>query len=254
MTMKKFCILIFAFCISPVMAQGISSGIAIGIPISGGVPANGSVIASTPEGYMLSKLDYDPSLYGVTTDNPAVTLESVTASGFISVITNGKAYVRMSGEGGPIASGDFVTSSKVPGVAQKAVVSGFVLGTALSSFAPANPKDQTLLLVSIGPRYNAAVSGTGRGVNLFKNLKSAASSPFLSPLTSMRYLLAVVVTAMAFAGGFWYFGKFGKAGIVALGRNPLAAKTISMGIAANVLLTIVIMGAGLFLAYLILVL
>jgi len=249
-----FSILVFLISITQVCAQGVSSGIAIGIPVQGARPVNGSIISSSSRGYMLAKIAYDPSLYGVTTDNPAVSLESSTTTGLTLVITNGKAYVRISGVGGAIRSGDFVTSSAISGVGQKADVSGFVLGTALSSFTPKRPSDQVMLLVSVGPRYNAAVSGTGRGINLFTNIKSAASSPFLSPLTSLRYLLAVLVTAMSFGAGFWYFGRFGKAGIVALGRNPLAAKTIALGIVANVVLTMVIMGAGLFLAYLILVL
>lgn len=233
-----------------VIAQGISSGVAIEIPIVGSRPSNGSLIASTQKGYTLSKTEYDPALYGVVVSRPALVLGSGKQSGLVPVITNGKAYVRVTGAS--IKSGDYLTSSKTSGVAQKAESSGFVIGTALGDSAQTS--GERTVLASIGPRYNAAVEGSGKGVNLLTHVKSAASSPFLSPLTSLRYLLAVIVTAIAFAGSFWYFGKFGKAGIVALGRNPLASKTIAVGITVNVILTIAIMGAGLFLAYLILVL
>ncbi len=239
---------------TPVSAQGISTGIAIGIPVKGSPVPDGSLISSTSEGYVLADTPYDSSLYGVTSNRPAVSLESSASANLTPIITSGKAYVRVSASGGTVAIGDYITSSKIPGIGVKATGSGFVVGTALGEFTPANPEEEGLVLVSVGPRYSAAVSESGRGINLFANIKSAASSPFLSPLTSLRYLLAVIVTAISFAGGFWYFGRFGKAGITALGRNPLAAKIISVGIVVNVLLTVVIAGAGLFLAYLILVL
>jgi hypothetical protein len=70
----------------------------------------------------------------------------------------------------------------------------------------------------------------------------------------MRYLAAVLTTAVAFALGFFFFGRHGKAGIEALGRNPLAARTIGIGMAINIFLTVVVMGVGLLIAYMILVL
>lgn len=233
-----------------VAAQGISSGVAIEIPVRGDRPPSGSLISTTPEGYAISTMAYDPSLYGVVVSQPAIVLGSRSATGQVAVITSGKAYVRVTGLS--VSSGDFLTSSDVAGVATKAEQSGYVIGTALAD-SPEQDADR-LVLASVGPRYNTAVSDTGRGVNLLTNFTQAASSPFLSPLTSMRYLLAVVVTAVSFAGSFWYFGRFGNAGIVALGRNPLASKTIYLGIVVNIFLTLAIMGAGLFLSYLILVL
>ena len=238
----------------PLYAQGVSSGVAISIPIAGSGLSNGSIVSSTPNGYALSSIAYDPSIYGVIVDNPAVSFVASESSGLQPVITSGSVIVRVSGRGGSIEPGDYITSSLDKGVGQKAVAQGYVLGTALSGFSPSTITDETMMLVSVNPRYNAAVSTSGKGINLFTSITSAASSPFLSPLTSMRYLLAVIVTALSFAGGFWFFGRFGKAGITALGRNPLAAKIISVGIAVNILLTVIIMGAGLFLAYLILVL
>ncbi len=236
-----------------VFAQEVSSGIAISIPISGQNIINGSIISATNNGYVLTKEAYDPAIFGVVSTRPAVSFEATSSASTYPVITNGKVYVRVSGINGEIKKGDFVTSSRTFGVGEKVTATGFILGTALESYTPANSKEIGMILVSVNPRYNTAVE-SGQGVNLLLDFKSAVSSPFLSPLTSLRYLLAVLVTAVAFAAGFWYFGRFGKAGIEALGRNPLAAKTITLGIVFNLLLTIVIMFAGLLLAYLILVL
>ena len=252
-------ILIFdlIFPLRAVRAQSVSSGIAINLPVAGTGIESGTIISATKDGYVLTKEPYDPAIFGVVTLTPAVSFEASGAAGLYPVITNGKVYVRVSASGGAIKTGDFLTASKTPGVGQKAEGTGFILGTALEGWECSEKlKDQSclgLILVSVSPRYNTAVSG-GRGVNLFTNIRSAASSPFLSPLTSLRYLLAVTVTAVSFAMGFWYFGRFGKTGIEALGRNPLAARTISLGIAVNLLLTVVIVGGGLFLAYLVLVL
>ncbi len=233
-------------------AQEISSGIAIAIPIMDAQVVDGSIISATDKGYVLSNEPYDPTIYGVVTEKPAVSFELATASAnMYPVITSGKVFVRVAG--GQIKKGDFVTSSKTPGVGQKGDSSGYILGTALEDWQGDQQKTG-LILVAVAPKYNTAVSSSGRGINLLTNVKSAASSPFLTPLTSLRYLLAVVVTAVSFFGSFWYFGRFGKTGIEALGRNPLAAKTITMGIIFNLLLTVVILLAGLFLAYLILVL
>ena len=231
-----------------------SSGIAISIPIADTDAVDGAIVVSTGKGYGLATTPYDAGIYGVVVTKPAVSFESTGSAGFVPVVTAGKAYVRVSAANGPINVGDSVTSSAVRGVAGKADQVGFILGAALEPWLSTSTTEVGKILISVKPGYNTAVAATGRGINLFKQLKSAAASPFLTPLTSLRYLFAVVVTAISFAMGFWYFGRFGRTGIEALGRNPLAARTISLGIAVNLLLTVVIVGGGLFLAYLILVL
>lgn len=239
----------------PALAQrNVSSGIAITLPVQGQNIQDGSIISSTPSGYALSTEPYDPSIYGVVVMNPAVSFESALPANQYPVIASGKVYVRVSATNGNIRVGDFVTSSSLPGVGQRADGNGFIIGTAIEDFISSIPDETGRILVSLKPGYTTAVAGGNRGVNLLKNIKSAASSPFLTPLTSLRYLLAVIMTALSFGGSFWYFGRFGKTGIEALGRNPLAARKITIGIALHLGLTVAIMFAGLWIAYLILVL
>lgn len=256
--MYRFVVILFlvsAFWPTLVVAQEwIGSGVAISIPVIGEV-SDGDIIVATEKGYTRATTAFDPNIYGVVVLHPAVAFEASGTGNFVPVITVGKAYVRvLVGPTGAITAGDFITSSPTPGVGIKANGQGFVLGTALAGYETGDPAAIGRVLVSVKPSYNTAVVASGRGVNLLTNVKSAAASPFLTPLTSLRYLLAVVVTAISFFGSFWYFGRFGKTGIEALGRNPLAAKTIVLGIIFNLLLTVVILAAGLFLAYLILVL
>lgn len=248
-----FCLIFFGLYPAQVRSQNnnVSTGIAISIPIASTNVQSGDIVSSTDKGYKITSTSYDPTIYGVVVANPAVFFGSSNDKSYYSVLTSGKAYVRVSDSNGQIKSGDFITSSKTAGVGQKADNLGFILGTALED----SPQKKGLILVAITPRYNTSVSvSSGIRMNLWTNIKSAASSPFLTPLTSLRYLAAVAISAVSFALGFLYFGKFGKSGIEALGRNPLASKTISFGIVFNILLTIVMIVAGLFMAYLILVL
>ena len=230
--------------------EKISSGIAISIKIPDQEVKDGDIISSSDKGYVLTTIAYDPAIYGVVSLKPAVSFESPGEPQTYPVICSGKVYVRVSNSNGPIVEGDFLTSSATPGVGQKATEGGFVLGTAIESY---NNSQVGKILVTLKPQYNVAVSAS-RGINLFKNIRQAAASPFLSPLTSMRYLLAVLVTAISFGLGFLFYGRIAKTGIEALGRNPLASRAISLSIIFNVLLTAIIILAGLFLAYLILIL
>jgi hypothetical protein len=238
---------------APVLAEGtrFSSGIAISIPIEADDVRDGDIISTSPAGgYILADVPYTPTLYGVVTKNPAVSFENTSKTNLHFTITSGKAYVHVSSVNGNIKVGDYITSSKTPGIGQKGDSQGFILGTALENYQDDDPSHLGKILVSIKPEYITASVGDGKMPNIFSNIKTAVTTPFPSPLTSLRFLLAVTITAVFFTTAFFLFGKFSKSGIEALGRNPLASKTISLGIVFNLLVAIAIMAAGLFLAYL----
>lgn len=241
---------------SPVFAQNVSSGVAIYIPVVNKNPPNGSIISASSTGYALSAIEYDPTIYGVVALNPAASFENAKSKDTIPVITTGKVYTRVTTGNGPIKKGDYITTSTTAGAGQKATNPGFVLGNSLQDYTTSDAKKVGIILILLNPHYNPNYNtfGSTSKNNLLINIKSAASAPFLSPLTSLRYILAVVVTAMSFGLGFLYFGKIAKEGIDALARNPLGASHIYAAIAYNTLLTFLISGAGIFLSYLILVL
>lgn len=249
-----FIFVLFIFNCGCIFAQEkISSGIATSIIILDEKVSDGDLVSIKPEGYYLSNSPYDQNFYGVVSKNPAVSFETSTVASSYPVISLGKVYVRVSSSGGAIKESDWITTSDVSGVAIKADENGFVIGTALEGYNNADPRQTGLILINLKPQYNMVV-GSGKGINLLKTVKLASQSPFLTPLTSLRYLLAVLLSAISFTLGFWYYGRFVKTGIEALGRNPLGAKTITTGIILNVFLTTVIIFGGLFLAYLVLVL
>lgn len=256
MKYKVFLAIIFfslLFSISAIVAkaQNISSGIAISVPIQDKNAKDGSIIASTLQGYIPSSIPYDPSIQGVLSDRPGVFIKNTKDPKSKTVINMGYAYVLVSTTNGPIKKNDFVTTSKITGVGQKAKMNGFILGTALEDYSNSDPNKISKILVYVSPRYNGSFIGIRS--NLIQILRDARNVYSLSPLDSFRYLLAGIVIALSFILGFMYFGKVAKAGVEALGRNPLAAGLIQFGIIINVILTILIIAVGLGIAYLILI-
>lgn len=229
------------------------TGVAISVPVVDEKVQDGDIIAATENGYKLSDHPFQPSIYGVITDTPAVYLENGDQTQIgktYPVLTTGKAYVRVSTVNGPIKKNDFITSSKIKGVGQKSTVNGFVLGTALEDYSLGDPNSTGKILVYINPHFNATFIAVRE--NLIQSLKNIASSPTLAPLTTFRYILAAVIAVGSFIIGFIHFGRIVKTGIEALGRNPLASVFIQVSVLMNIVLTIGIVLAGLGISYLIL--
>ena len=229
----------------------IATGIALPVAVEDKNVKEGDIITTTNKGYGLSSYAYDPSLYGVVANNAAISLKEKTG-GTVSVISFGKALVRVSTINGPIKKNNPITSSSIRGVGQKADVNGFILGIALENYSNSNQNAIGKILVSIDPHYNATFIGIR--TNLVENIKVVAGAPLLSPLTTLRYLLAAIIVIVSFVIGFIYFGKIARTGVEALGRNPLAARIIQLGIIINVILTAGIILIGVGIAYLILIL
>lgn len=255
-------ILVFCICVSfiittPIFAADVSaSGIANYLTVSDKNATDGSIIASTEKGYALSTIPFDPLIYGVITTNPAMSFGNEEDQTTKPVISAGKTYVNISSVNGNIKEKDFITSSTIPGVGQKADKNGFILGTALESYQSNDPKKVGKILVFVNPHYNGATGSVGAAArtNLLSTIKNAANVTSLSPLESLRYLFAAGAAIAAFVLGFIYFGRVAMTGVEALGRNPMAGRLIQLGVVLNLILTVGIMTVGLGIAYLILIL
>lgn len=237
--------------ISLVNAQVTSSDIATTIPIAGKVQS-GDIICLEKAGYLPCTHTYDPNMFGVVTASPAAVFDNKTLENKKFVVDKGKTIVRVSTQNGPIKKGDFVTSSKVAGVGQLADHNGIILGSALDSYEATNKAEVGEIPVSLSIR--SVVNLSDARENLLQTVSQALSSPTLTPLASLRYLLAFLIATIAFILGFIYFGRVTKAGVEAIGRNPLAGKMIEVSVGLHILLTIGIVLGGLLIAYLILIL
>jgi hypothetical protein len=234
-------------------AQDITAGVSFSVPIAEKEVQDGSIISLNSSGYRLTTVAYDTDLYGIVAFHPAIAIEEASpAAGIYRVVTEGQAYVRVSSGNGAIKKGDFVTSSSKAGVGQKADISGYVIGMALEDFANSDKNQIGKILVGIKPRYNVVT--TNKPLDIRTVFRPSLMIPFLSPLTSLRYLFAVLVTAVTFVIAFVNFGRMAKSGVEALGRNPLAAPRITLGMIFTLMVTLLIIGTGAFIAYLILVL
>lgn len=237
-----------AFSASDFTASGIASSADIG---DSATP--GDIVSLTKAGFKLSKISYDSSIYGVVTSKATIVLtEKQVSKNSKLVVKTGKALINVTSANGTIKKNDFITSSAKAGVGQKATTNGFIVGVALEDYTQKDPKAVGEVLATIDPRYN--ISFTDAGTNLLNFLQNAGSASFLSPLASLRYLIAALVAGLTFVLGFLFFGRVASKGVEALGRNPLAAAMIQASVILNVLLAALIILVGLAIAYFILVL
>lgn len=248
--LSVFIFLVFLASSNFVNAQISSSSVAFSIPVDEEV-SEGDILCSTTEGVVRCSSEYDANTYAVVNENPAVAFE-IDEEGRVLVVNGGIAPVKVSTANGEIFVGDLIASSGNAGVGIKAGKSGTVVGTALEGYSSSDPDAVDTVLVSIDIRP-ANISSSGAG-NILELLSRGLSAPLFEPIASLRYILAAVIVAVSFTLGFVYFGRFARTGIEAIGRNPLAGRMIQLSVLFNVLITIVIIGVGVFLAYLILVL
>lgn len=233
------------------IAQEKSSGIARELPIAENVEA-GDIICSTDSSFKKCSLEYQTTIYGVVVDTSVLEITGANLPGARKVVADGIATVKVKSVNGNIKKGNFITSSSTAGVGQLATRGGYVLGTALEDYenSDQNAIGRIQILINIHP-----ATGMSKGTsNLLRYIREGLTIPIFEPLESLRYLLASIMVIISFALGLVYFGKSGRSGIEAIGRNPLARKTIQMTIFFNILLTIVIILSGLGIAYLILIL
>lgn len=233
-------------------AQVTSSGFAVSIPVVETTIEEGDIICSYEDGFAKCIHQYDTSVYGVVVDKVTVSVEDPELENSRLVLTSGIATVRISAKEGNIEEGDLITTSETAGVGEKATRNGYVIGSAIEVYEPGNIDDIGKIQIAIN--IHPAAGLTGPGSNLLQFIRQGLAVPLFEPLASLRYLLAVLMVLISFSLGMIYFGKSSRAGIEAIGRNPLARRVIQFTVLFNIILTIVIVLVGLGIAYLILVL
>lgn len=246
-------VLIFFLAFPIVRAVSSSSAISIEFDEDGGAP--GELVSYTTDGrYVLSRVEYDVTLHGVLAESPAILLDDLSIDPARSrmLVVSGEAYVKVTNKNGAIKKGDVITSSNDPGIGMLAMDTGMILGKAMEDFNPESPDSVGEIMVYVDMGQYFPTLSVKR--NLMEALRAGVQAPFISPLSSLRYLLAAIVVAGSFIIGFSTFGKVSGGSVEALGRNPLASRSIKSAVTFNFLLTFVVMAIGLTLAYLILVL
>lgn len=212
----------------------------------------GDIVSYKAGQFLLSKEPFDTEQFGVVVETSSITLVNPDDPNGKLIMQSGEAQINISTSNGAIKKGDYITSSKTPGIGQKADKSGFVVGKALADAVETGNTGTGTVRAVINPQM-AVINSTVR-TNLIDAIRSGALSPLLSPIESLRYVLAALIVASTFIIGFSTFGKTSGRTIEALGRNPLAGSSIRMAMVFNTVLAFGVMLIGLALAYLILVL
>lgn len=247
-------------------AQFGAAGIAYDIPIEGSGIKEGNIISfSNDNVYVLSEIDNVNSVVGVVTENPAVSFKTENSIGTYPVVSSGTSIVLVNGEGGDIQIRDQVVVSSTPGIGMKSKDGvTTVVGTALEPFKAVTPESQGLILVSLDIGFGngsseAAVEQfpqeterAGFKENLMDLFTFSAMGAKEKPSEAFKQIVAGVVLIISIVFSFLTFGRLAKNGIIAFGRNPLAAKLIGIGMALNVVIAVTIVSAGLLVSYLIL--
>ncbi len=226
------------------------SSVTVMFDVTGDNLQSGDIVITVEGNYLKSTEEYSGNLLGVIVDDPSLALRDTTLENGTYVTTSGEAFVNVSAVNGAINAGDYITTSNIPGVGMKSTKSGQVLGIALESFEPAdtNQIGQIWTFIDIGP----VISGDSIEQNALELLRSGISAPFLTPMTSLRFLLSFIVIIVSFFLGFVSFSKITGNSIQALGRNPLASNVIKSSVVMNFFFTIIVIMVGVGVAYLIL--
>lgn len=234
-----------------VFSQGFNLGVATYAEIPDGSPKNGDIISVNGETFKLSDIPYDALMAGVIVTEPAVAVNMVQTEKGYAFVTTGNTLLNVTTQNGEIKKGDPITTSTIPGAGIKSTQAGYIIGTAQEEYTETDKNKVGSIFVTLNPRFaypQSQTKASARFLDIF-NLTAAAS--YQQPSLFIKYALASLVVIVSFVIGFFSFGRIASNGITALGRNPLAAKIIQLGIVFNVLIALAIVFSGLFLAYLI---
>ncbi len=247
-----YTVFLLAFLSIPVYAGATSNSVAVSIPLEEDRGNDGDIVTYSDGKYSLSSKPYDSSMFGVIVDRPNSAFEDTNLERYKLVVSFGETQVYVSAKSGNIEEGDLITTSDYPGVGQKAQESGQVLGVALEEWNPSNPTDIGKIWVFVDIKTNFIDKAISK--NLLEVLKSSLTSPFMTPIEALRYLLAIAIVLATFVIGFSNFGRITGSSVESLGRNPLAGPSIKKVVIFNFAMTAIIMILGLGIAYFILTL
>lgn len=205
----------------------------------------------------------------VAANESAVTLSGDGSTNQVYVATAGKYDVLISNQNGSIKKGDYITISALDGIGMKADSSQTViLGKALEGFdGTTKVSGTTALKTSAGTTTNVAIGLINVEISISHNPLAAAARPdaavpgFLrrlaesiagKPVSSARiYIcLAVLLVTVFIAGSLLYGGV--RSSLVAIGRNPLARRSVLRGLFQVITIGLIIFVIGILAIYLLL--
>jgi hypothetical protein len=214
--------------------------------------------------------DNAESMHGVVVqaNDAALTLSSDAADRQVYVATFGRYEVLVSDQNGAIKTGDYVSVSALNGVGMKADgTPPVVLGKATQAFngssqvvGTATLKDKTgksvqvsmgRIVVDMAISHNPLkVQAQSSGITGYlQSVSSGVAGKAVAPARLYLSIFILFVTTVI-SGSILYGGI--RSGIVSIGRNPLAKRTITHSLLQVLATSIIIFLLGLFGVYLLL--
>lgn len=209
------------------------------------------------------------NMLGVVVPNANATIvltpANVTTQQVI-IAPSGRYNVLVSDQNGSIANGNYLTMSAVPGIAMKADSSqSVIIGRAEGNFSGSNAISSVSLKNSQNSTVKVSIGRIIANIQLAPNplyLKNSNSIfAFLTraefdvsnkPVSSLKtYVVGLVALATVFITGVVLYAGT-SASITAIGRNPMAKRTISRGMFKAILAGLLVFAAGTAAVYLIL--
>ncbi len=221
---------------------------------------DGDILIITPEqGIGRTNIPYDIHLFGVLQNQPLVVFRRIDKTGQ-PIVRSGQAEVNVTTINGTIKAGDFITSSEIPGFGMKSTISGHVIGVATADFNPSassgqgetiSYKDKQIVKgkVTVALKIEYADLTTARSANrLFQYIGAAFFKNVQDPQgfgLIVKYGLAGLIIILSVIFGFIIISRSIPKAIEAIGRNPLAKRSIILSIALNIGFAIAITISGL---------
>jgi len=256
-----------AFSAGAVLAQNVTQGYESDTPLQKGMmvrlkPGDGSKVQA------VTQTDA-PSMLGVvvSASDAPVTLSNTGAKQQVFVATYGQYDVLISNQNGAVKVGDLITVSSLSGIGMRADnKQEIIIGKALTAFDGKTGSIGTASLdtskgkksVNLGI-VNVAVSVAHNPLydkdntpGVPKFLSKAAQIVTDRPVSAFRIYasLAVLVVCFAIAGAILYIGV--RSSMTAVGRNPLAKKSIMRSLVQVVLISLIIFVISVIAVYLLL--
>lgn len=244
----------------PAVAASVSLSVAHVVPIFGdAVPSDADIVVLRNNRHELSSEPYDSLVIGIITLNPALSFQSTDIENGYPVAESGIIKVNVTTENGAITAGDYITTSSTPGAGMKATRSAVVVGIALENYSDSSQKGPIDVDMQLKPTTILSTGDTFAGTkDAFSKIRDAFSLSAIAaadePSKIIRYVIASLITLISIIFAFYMFGRTANAGVVAVGRNPGARRSIGLAVIFNVFMTLTVSFTGLALSYAILIL
>jgi hypothetical protein len=183
----------------------------------------------------------------------------------VLVATSGDYKVLVSTQGGNVKSGDYLTMSALPGIAMKSsAYQEQIIGTAEADYSGKNSLGTVSIKNTDGKKINVSIGTVAVSLRLAPNPTYVRNNSLPGTITNAAnavanktvsliqiYLSLALLTLTFFVVGVIFYGAV-RSSITAIGRNPLSKRSVIKGLVKVLMLGLIILGAGLTGAYMVL--